>query len=256
MSDATAEMLEGEVKTLTARVEELKHLILKAQNTRCKCPGDHSLYQDLLKYQALGIYRLRILPESRFPKDSRGNIKFPPIAIEIINDRFCEMLNISREEFLNNIDVVREMVVDEEKDLFMKKNEEAYNGLKEFCWEGKFLINSTVRWLHFESIPKLLDKGETIWTGILYDISERKKREQEMQELIDILDSAVDEIHTLRGIVPICGNCKKVREDEGYWESVDAYISKHTHARFTHSICPDCAASHYSEFVDSDRPSN
>lgn len=50
------------------------------------------------------------------------------------------------------------------------------------------------------------------------------------------------ELSTLRGIIPICASCKRIRDDEGYWNAVESYISKHTQAEFSHSICPDCRA--------------
>lgn len=52
-------------------------------------------------------------------------------------------------------------------------------------------------------------------------------------------------IETLRGIVPICSFCKQIRDDQGYWNKVEAYVSKHTDAQFSHSICPECAEEHY-----------
>jgi hypothetical protein len=53
------------------------------------------------------------------------------------------------------------------------------------------------------------------------------------------------EIQTLRGIVPICSFCKKMRDDKGYWEAVDTFISRRTEAKFSHGFCPDCAREHY-----------
>ena len=54
-------------------------------------------------------------------------------------------------------------------------------------------------------------------------------------------------IETLRGIVPICSYCKQIRDDKGYWNRVEAYVAKHTEARFSHSICPACMEQHYPE---------
>ncbi|MCB2181525.1 MAG: cache domain-containing protein [Desulfobulbaceae bacterium] len=54
-------------------------------------------------------------------------------------------------------------------------------------------------------------------------------------------------IETLRGIVPICSYCKQIRDDKGYWNQVEAYVAKHTDARFSHSICPSCMKKHYPE---------
>ncbi len=54
------------------------------------------------------------------------------------------------------------------------------------------------------------------------------------------LQKALDEIKTLQGIIPICANCKKVRDGRGFWNQVETYISKHSEAKFSHSICPTC----------------
>ena len=53
------------------------------------------------------------------------------------------------------------------------------------------------------------------------------------------------EIKVLRGILPLCSFCKKIRDDEGYWEQVDVYINKHSEADISHSLCPECAKIHY-----------
>jgi phosphoserine phosphatase RsbU/P len=63
------------------------------------------------------------------------------------------------------------------------------------------------------------------------------------------LRQALDQIKTLRGIVPICANCKKIRDDQGYWNQVEVYVRDHTEAEFSHSICPDCVNELYPEFV-------
>lgn len=55
----------------------------------------------------------------------------------------------------------------------------------------------------------------------------------------------VSELMTLRGLIPICVNCKKIREDTNYWQSVEAYMSKHLDLQFTHGICPDCRKTLY-----------
>lgn len=61
------------------------------------------------------------------------------------------------------------------------------------------------------------------------------------------LSRALEEIKTLRGILPLCTFCKKIRNDEGYWEQVDVYIKTHSNAEISHSICPDCLEIHYSD---------
>jgi CheY-like chemotaxis protein len=63
------------------------------------------------------------------------------------------------------------------------------------------------------------------------------------------LQDALDNVETLSGLLPICANCKKIRDDKGYWNQLETYISKHTPAEFTHAICPDCVKKLYGEDV-------
>jgi hypothetical protein len=62
------------------------------------------------------------------------------------------------------------------------------------------------------------------------------------------LTDALSEIKTLRGIIPICCNCKQIRNDEGIWNKIEKYISDHSEAKFTHGICPKCAQKLYPEY--------
>jgi len=81
--------------------------------------------------------------------------------------------------------------------------------------------------------------------GISRDIEEKKHAEEEREKLINELQEALKEIKTLRGILPLCSFCKKIRDDKGYWEQVDVYIYKHSQADISHSVCPECAKEHY-----------
>ena len=73
---------------------------------------------------------------------------------------------------------------------------------------------------------------------------------QDLRRLNRELTEALAEIKTLRGILPICSHCKQIRDDEGYWHQIEAYIHSHTEANFSHGICPDCIKVHYPEFAD------
>jgi len=70
-----------------------------------------------------------------------------------------------------------------------------------------------------------------------------KNREQ--KKLIKELQVALQNIKTLQGLIPICASCKKIRDDKGYWNQIEAYISEHSSAEFSHGICPDCAKKIY-----------
>ena len=78
----------------------------------------------------------------------------------------------------------------------------------------------------------------------------RRKINLEKDRLIYDLEKALLEIKTLRGIVPICSYCNKIRDDEGFWSRVETYVEKYTEAAFSHGICPDCAREHFPDMVD------
>jgi hypothetical protein len=78
-------------------------------------------------------------------------------------------------------------------------------------------------------------------------IYKRKQAEHEREILIAELQDALMKIKTLRGLLPICSNCKKVRDDKGYWKQIELYVREHSEAEFTHSICPKCAEVFYPE---------
>jgi PAS domain S-box-containing protein len=71
----------------------------------------------------------------------------------------------------------------------------------------------------------------------------------EMIQSKEIIEHLKNEIHTLRGIIPICSSCKNVRDDEGYWQQVEAYVRDRSEAEFSHSICPKCLKKLYPEFI-------
>jgi PAS domain S-box-containing protein len=81
------------------------------------------------------------------------------------------------------------------------------------------------------------------------DITERKNLERERVKLIRELQDALAEIRTLKGIIPICSFCKNIRNDSGYWEQIETYISQHSEAEFTHGICPQCAKKIYPAYL-------
>ncbi len=89
--------------------------------------------------------------------------------------------------------------------------------------------------------------GKRAICTIIRDISDRKKMEREREELIKELQAALSNIRTLSGLIPICSNCKKIRDDKGYWNHLEKYITEHSEATLSHGICPDCAKKLYPE---------
>ena len=77
---------------------------------------------------------------------------------------------------------------------------------------------------------------------------ERKQAETERERLIRELQGALAQVKVLSGMLPICSGCKKIRDDHGYWNRIETYISEHSDAQFSHGICPDCAQKYFPNF--------
>ncbi|MDD5645027.1 MAG: hypothetical protein PHO00_06225, partial [bacterium] len=86
------------------------------------------------------------------------------------------------------------------------------------------------------------------------DITGRKKNEKEKEELIEELQNALTQVKTLRGLLPICSHCKKIRDDKGYWHQVEEYVGKHSEVAFSHGICPSCRKKLYPTPADKKHP--
>jgi hypothetical protein len=87
----------------------------------------------------------------------------------------------------------------------------------------------------------------TLFMNSMWGILKQRRSEQERDKLIRGLKEALDRVQTLSGLLPICANCKKIRDDTGYWNQIEDYISEHSGAEFSHSICPVCAKKLYPE---------
>jgi len=80
---------------------------------------------------------------------------------------------------------------------------------------------------------------------IYYSIKKYQQAEEEKERLISELQQALSEVKKLSGFLPICANCKKIRDDRGYWNQIESYLKEHSEAQFSHSLCPECAEKLY-----------
>lgn len=92
--------------------------------------------------------------------------------------------------------------------------------------------------------------GKPVYTRtIFHDITARKQDEAEKERLISELQKSLTEVKTLSGLLPICSWCKKIRDDKGYWNQLESYISQHSGVDFSHGVCPECLRKHYPELM-------
>jgi PAS domain S-box-containing protein len=162
------------------------------------------------------------------------------------NDNFLRMLGYTRSEVIGRTSaelniwassedrarVLAAMVNGEVQDLEVLIRDKA-GDLRQLLWSGSVVE---------------MDGRKVLLTSAV-DITDRKRAEQERDRLIGELKEALDKVRTLRGLIPICAYCKKVRDDEGYWHQVEAYVKAHSEAVFSHGLCPDCLREHYPEYA-------
>jgi len=92
-----------------------------------------------------------------------------------------------------------------------------------------------------------IERAITIALSRHKDLIELRRLNKEIASKNKDLEKALEEIKILRGFLPICSVCKKIRDDKGYWSQIEIYIRDHSEAEFTYSICPGCAEKLYPE---------
>jgi len=143
----------------------------------------------------------------------------------------------------------------------------AFENFNKHCANPDYPYDQVVRYNHKD--------GSTVWVrcrgivirdqtgkpirmlGAHTDITTLKKTEikleeknRELKSLNEELKKALSEIRTLRGLLPICSHCKSIRDDKGLWTRIEAYISDHTNAKFSHGLCPECLKEFYPDEAD------
>lgn len=93
----------------------------------------------------------------------------------------------------------------------------------------------------FVSLSALLLPRKNLVLAISKDITELKQAEQERELLIKELQTALEDIKTLSGLLPICAKCKKIRDDRGYWNNLEEYLERHSNILFSHGLCTECS---------------
>jgi PAS domain S-box-containing protein len=133
-----------------------------------------------------------------------------------------------------------EFVHPDDRERTLQQNAQVRAGGQALGFENRYICkDGTYRWFHWNAAP---DIGQRVIYSVARDITARKLGEDERDRLVTELKAALAEVRTLRQILPICSYCKKIRDDENYWHTVEGYISRHTSTRFTHGVCPSCLA--------------
>lgn len=161
--------------------------LLEAQNEQLleaeiEFHKERDYYRDIFNNQPAGLYRIRVFGGNKRVNTDWISSQKPPYIMEIASQRFCEILGITQREFSRNPYVIVDLVCDEEKESFVKANKEANERFIPFQWDGRLLVDGKYKWVRLESLPRKLKNGDILWTGILYDVTERKLAEEALRE--------------------------------------------------------------------------
>jgi len=133
-----------------------------------------------------------------------------------------------------------EFVHPDDRDRTLVQNGLVRAGGRALGFENRYLCkDGSFRWLRWNAAP---DASWSVIYSVARDVTEAKNAEEERERLVRELRTALAEVKTLQAILPLCSYCRKVRDDEDYWHSVEGYVAKHTDTKFSHGICPDCYA--------------
>lgn len=165
------------------------------------------------------------------------------------NDCFAEMLGYRSDEVLGK-PFETFLFAEDLVDFHHRQEEREAN--REERFERRFKTKTGERvWAIVAASPLISEDGQNCGSfGAITNITERKLAEMALQEANDKLQRALEQVKTLRGIVPICMHCKKIRDDKGYWNQVEVYVRNHTEAEFSHGLCPDCLQQVYPDLLD------
>lgn len=188
--------------------------------------------------ESLYLSLVETLPQIVLRKDVSGRFTFA-------SQRFCQLLGKPLNEILGKTDF----------DFFPEDLAQKYRNDDKRVMESKksldiaeehVNVNERIQYVQVVKVPIYDAHQHVIGVQVIFwDITERKNSEIERERLIRELQNALAEVKTLTGIVPICAGCKQIRDDKGYWNQVEAYVEKHSLAKFSHGLCPKCATIYF-----------
>jgi len=144
-------------RDITVR-KQMEELILKSKQQ----------YDNLVSNIPVGVYVLHTKPEGTF-------------ALDYVSPRMAEMLDLSIESLIANVDTIFKAIHPDDSEGFARLNQEGIQQKRPFDWKGRIVIKGVARWMHFRSRPQELENGDTLWHGLIVDITERMLAEEEIK---------------------------------------------------------------------------
>ena len=153
-----------------------------------------------------------------------------------LNPAWERTLGFSREEL--QATPMFDFVHPDDRERTREQNQQVRAGGQALGFENRYRCkDGSYRWLLWNSTA---DHEHQLIYAVARDVTARKEAEEERERLLRELQAALAEVTELRKILPICMYCKSIRDDENYWQTVEAYLSHHKQISLSHGICPAC----------------
>jgi PAS domain S-box-containing protein len=167
-----------------------------------------------------------------------------------LNPAWERTLGFTRDELMSKPFI--EFVHPDDRERTLRQNREVRGGGRALGFENRYRCkDGSYRWLLWNAAP---DSSASVIYSVARDITARKQEEADRDRLVHELQTALAEVRTLQEILPICSYCRKIRDDENYWHTVENYIAKHTGSQFSHGICPHCLDTVLMPQIERSRP--
>ncbi|MFP4459118.1 MAG: PAS domain S-box protein [Candidatus Zixiibacteriota bacterium] len=215
---------------------------------------------EILVFRDISVYQEKAKKVGRLNQFLSMLIDSADIGLLVLNNRLQPLIWNRASESLSGydrIDVLNSAEVF--RNLFPKKEDfdEIARTFKNILRTESNVKNMEVQIINKSQQKKFLSisirpfkQADDVKSGLIIlfrDITEERQIKKEKEKLIHKLQMALQDVEKLTGLLPICSSCKKIRNDDGYWDEVDRYISQHSNLNFTHGLCPECMKKLYPE---------
>ena len=189
------------------------------QQARAKADALLAQYTDLYDFAPTGYFNLA----------ADGTI----LAVNLTG---AGLLGIGRAQLLKRR--LGFLVAEADRPVFNAFLEKTFAGKDRECCEVALLKAKTAPL--FVRIEAVVFEDRRECRAAMLDVTDRHRAEVEQGRLVQELQAALAKVKQLSGLLPICAHCKRIRNDEGYWKQIEAFIASHSEATFSHGICPEC----------------
>lgn len=164
-----------------------------------------------------------------------------------VNLAAATMLDLTRKALVKQ--PISRFIFKDDQDIYYLRREKLFkSGEPQSCELRMVKSDTTTFWVNIEATVTCDHDGISVCRAVVNSITERKQLEAGREQLISELREALAQVKTMSGLLPICTHCKKIRDDKGYWNQIEAYIETHSDVDFSHSICQECAEKFYPDY--------